>query len=321
YRLGYFALITGGSVFLFESERIMKRTRYIITILNIIGLFLTTVLPFDLAIALFDYMLYAHICLFIVIIYLFTKWSRLEFKAVASIQVLAVGFFMMGSIFRIEQVRDLELLPSIIPHAFIILGAFISMSSGIINPKRYAHALRYWIILGGLTLALIVTMAIVLFLSPFIIGGIGSVVALFAGVYMFFKTIKIIKIQTTLIAQPMQTTSTHVDVLEGFIKRRDITEKEITYYKEQKICLVCKGNATGLNLAFICPECDVLYCEKCVRVLIGMENACWACNSPLDPSKPVKTEQGETEELRTGQDVIVEPQEDVKRDHDSFKKT
>ena len=66
-----------------------------------------------------------------------------------------------------------------------------------------------------------------------------------------------------------------------------ITEEEVTYYKEKKICLVCKGNIEGFN-NYICPKCEVLYCENCARTLVDLENLCWVCNAPLDESKPSK---------------------------------
>ena len=65
------------------------------------------------------------------------------------------------------------------------------------------------------------------------------------------------------------------------------TEEEVTYFKEKKICLVCKGNIEGFN-NYICPKCEVLYCENCARTLIDLENTCWVCESPLDKSKPIK---------------------------------
>lgn len=67
-----------------------------------------------------------------------------------------------------------------------------------------------------------------------------------------------------------------------------ITEEEVTFLKEKKICLVCKGNIEGFN-NYICPKCEVLYCEHCARALIDLENACWVCKSPLDESKPSKS--------------------------------
>lgn len=66
-----------------------------------------------------------------------------------------------------------------------------------------------------------------------------------------------------------------------------ITEEEVMFHKEQKICLVCKNSVSGYNV-FICPSCDALYCQNCARALEELENTCWVCNRPIDPSKPVK---------------------------------
>jgi len=71
-------------------------------------------------------------------------------------------------------------------------------------------------------------------------------------------------------------------------KRPDhVTEEEVSISKEKKICLVCKGDVIGFNV-FICTECKAFYCQKCARALSELENACWVCNAPIDPSKPVK---------------------------------
>jgi len=75
-------------------------------------------------------------------------------------------------------------------------------------------------------------------------------------------------------------------------KRPDlITEEEVTFHKEKKICLVCKGKVSKFNV-FIC-DCDALYCENCARALSTLENMCWACNAPIDDSKPVRPDKVE----------------------------
>jgi len=77
------------------------------------------------------------------------------------------------------------------------------------------------------------------------------------------------------------------DGLFRLIKKPDvITEEEVSISKEKKICLVCKGKV--LSFSFICPVCETFYCENCVKAIIDMENTCWACNEPLDESKPFK---------------------------------
>ncbi len=73
-----------------------------------------------------------------------------------------------------------------------------------------------------------------------------------------------------------------------------ITEEEVSISKEKKICLVCKGKVLGIT--FICRDCEAFYCEKCYQAIINIGNACWACNSALDESKPVRLpEKKETE--------------------------
>ena len=67
-----------------------------------------------------------------------------------------------------------------------------------------------------------------------------------------------------------------------------ISEEDLELYKEQKICLVCKGHVGGFTFTFICPKCDVLYCEKCARSLANLENECWVCEHPIDESRRVK---------------------------------
>lgn len=69
------------------------------------------------------------------------------------------------------------------------------------------------------------------------------------------------------------------------IKRPDnITEEEVIFHREKKICLACKGIVSRIN--YICPECNALYCIKCYEELTKLDNICWVCNEPFDPSKP-----------------------------------
>ena len=74
-----------------------------------------------------------------------------------------------------------------------------------------------------------------------------------------------------------------------------ITEEEVIFHRERKICLVCKGKVGGL--IFMCIECDALYCENCARTLSNLENACWVCNTPFDESKPSKPFKKDVEEV------------------------
>jgi len=84
---------------------------------------------------------------------------------------------------------------------------------------------------------------------------------------------------------------------EKFVKPDFIDDEDLTLYKERKICLVCKGNATGFEV-YVCTDCGVLYCLKCAKALGNLENICWACNTPIDKSKPAQPLKGVEEEIK-----------------------
>lgn len=88
-----------------------------------------------------------------------------------------------------------------------------------------------------------------------------------------------------------------------------ITEEEVSVSKEKKICLVCKGKLAGFKLAFICPNCDTLYCENCARALSDLENLCWVCNNPFDESKPVKPYEKEKEVMEIEEQILRKSKE------------
>ncbi len=106
--------------------------------------------------------------------------------------------------------------------------------------------------------------------------------------------------------KPQESNKKEIKVEGGLIrltKRPDyISEEEVTFHKEKKICLVCKGNVG--RYMFMCPDCDALYCQNCAGVLENLENACWVCNGPIDPNKPVKSFKKEEEvEYKVSKDL------------------
>ena len=85
-----------------------------------------------------------------------------------------------------------------------------------------------------------------------------------------------------------------LNVLRTFVKPERITEEEVTFHKEKKICLVCKTQVS--RIMYSCPECTALYCAKCSNALSNVENACWVCSTPFNeskPSRPYEKEKGE----------------------------
>ncbi|MFX0141405.1 MAG: PHD finger domain-containing protein [Candidatus Hodarchaeota archaeon] len=98
------------------------------------------------------------------------------------------------------------------------------------------------------------------------------------------------------------------DSLFRIIERPEqITDEEVSYYREQKICLMCKGKVTGFNI-FLCPNCEALYHEDCARALTNMENSCWVCDDPIDKTKPAKpfkkVEEKKDDEVKNNKKLI-----------------
>ena len=86
-------------------------------------------------------------------------------------------------------------------------------------------------------------------------------------------------------------------------KRPDnITEEEVAISKEKKICLVCKGKV--LRYSFICAHCEAFYCNTCAAAIMDLENICWACESPLDETKPVKIAKSTQKEIRIDEKTV-----------------
>ena len=121
----------------------------------------------------------------------------------------------------------------------------------------------------------------------------------FQGVVLFFTRVGFVVVfllyylglREEQVKIKVETTEKEISIEDSIfrIAKRpaQITEEEVTYYREQKICMICKGKVSGFDI-FLCPGCETTYHEKCARVLTGSENACWVCNTPIDNSKPSK---------------------------------
>jgi hypothetical protein len=93
---------------------------------------------------------------------------------------------------------------------------------------------------------------------------------------------------------------------ELYIKPDSVNDEDLTLYKERRICLVCKGDATGFN-AYVCPVCGALYCLKCAKALSNMENRCWVCDCIIDKNKPTAPEEKKEEEPKRIEDKKHKP--------------
>jgi len=165
---------------------------------------------------------------------------------------------------------------------FNVIGVFI-------KSLRYRGIIRKKMIYLSSGAFLLVICA---YLDSIIPPGIGLVFNRFITLFSFYIIYNGIKEEIEIPKELKARSELKVEgELFRVIKNRqsEITEEEITYLKELKKCLVCKGDATGFNI-YVCPNCDVLYCQRCARILVDKENACWSCSGPIDKSKPISLE-------------------------------
>ncbi|MFX0105992.1 MAG: PHD finger domain-containing protein [Candidatus Hodarchaeota archaeon] len=190
-----------------------------------------------------------------------------------------VGFIHKAGLNPTSLASFLGLLGFIIQIIFVGFGFLVKSfkSKGILRKKYFYLSIASFLILGfGMFDSFAVGTALILSR----IGVVSNSIFAYLGLREEPEKIKV---------KPAEKEIKIEDSIFRIRKRpAQITEEEVTYYKEQKICLICKGAVGGFN-TYICTGCDALYHEDCARALSGMENACWACNEPIDKSKPSKS--------------------------------
>ncbi len=109
-----------------------------------------------------------------------------------------------------------------------------------------------------------------------------------------------------------------VTTLKTYSRPDDLSDEDILYFREQTLCMVCKVLIIGFNDVFICPQCKALYCEKCARELIKIDNMCWGCMGAIDDSKPIKPSEEVHKDIIV--DVSQKPPKKPKKKNNDLKK-
>jgi len=278
--------ITWFAAFIFyyyTYEKILNKRIHLATFGCILSIILIIFLPYELAIYQFIPIAFAITGLYLIHTY-FTlmKWSQRELRAATSFLIMG-SWFIGTSVGYMSQISMREgTTPLLIFPALLIFGTFLCMSPTVFNPEFFSRDIRYWylfsIILisaGAISLILMVTFTDVIEIYILVLGFLICYVVECVIFIKFIKREKILGVEGD------------IGVRGIFTKLEKVTEEEVSISKEKKICLVCKGTIARFN-NYICPECDVLYCENCARSLSDLENACWVCEAPFDESKPVK---------------------------------
>lgn len=294
--LGYFCFLMSMAFFFFAFEKVIKKTKYLLTILNVMFIVVFFLLPRGNKMT--SIYIFVFFDSFFLIMYLFwlTKISSVEFQAVSTLMMIGFILYLIGNIMDSNTVRLLELISPTTPAYYMMLGAVVMLSPMIINPKFLSKSIVNWLIFGSFIVAMIggginfiLGVDINSVIYPYL--WIAVIIGFALLIFVINRIIKVLK--PPEVVGKFKPKEDKKDILQMFVKPQRITEEEVTFHKEQKICLVCKGKVS--RILFVCPSCDALYCPKCSEALSNLDNYCWVCEAAIDDTKPVKLPEKEVE--------------------------
>ncbi len=281
FKIDYILWAIGAALFILAFEIGIKKTKYILTIIQIPLIILLIILPYEMARNIQRYFMYPFsTSIIIASIVLLGKWSRFELKAISSTLFFGILLTMMSSAIVSKTVKELDIpLMLYLSPIFFIIGGLVVMLPLVIDLKYISHMLWFLSICG--IFAITIMFLIEIFLIYYV-GVANAILYIFILCIVIFFEVRIIKDIKSYKAGEAQISGPVI--LEMFTKPLKITEEDVSVSIEKKICLVCKSKISGLN--YICSDCGTFYCTKCSTALSDLENVYWACNNPIDISKP-----------------------------------
>jgi hypothetical protein len=239
------------------------------------------------------------ILLFILILFQITNSSKEDFQLVAIF--LLVGSTLLASGFFLDSrfLKQANVIPAVLPAFLIIFGSISAILPMIIKPKNYTKLLFFINFLSISFLIFLIIMMI--FVINFFISNeinialvvgicLGMLLALIIFIftskltYNIFKSAK--KFSNFDFSNPNISQESLFNLFL-FSSPEKLTEEEVTISNEKNLCLACKKKLE--RDVYLCPNCHSKYCTHCTNILKNIENACWVCNTPLDPEKPIRT--------------------------------
>jgi len=285
--------ILGITVFLFIFDNVMKKTKYMPFILNV--LFITLIIFVSEFRGTIIYIAVAYNgTIMLLILFWFSNHSSKEVQIISTLMIIGSILIIFGTILDTRYIKSLNLIPPTIPSFFLIAGGIVSISPMFFEFKPQKSISK---VLIFLIVLLIVNVLIIIFSVSFIllvsedpsqfipiIGAWGLLIeAIIVLLYVLYRIKKLLRPSSIIPIE--KEINKEKDVLSIFSRPERITAEEVSISKEKRICLVCKN--TLAKDIYLCPTCYAFYCKDCSTVLSNKENACWVCNTPFDDSKPV----------------------------------
>ncbi|MFX0099264.1 MAG: hypothetical protein ACFFCS_06745 [Candidatus Hodarchaeota archaeon] len=281
------SVLIGFTIFISAFEKILARSKYMLSVLNVAGIIAIFLVPETLAESMMTIMSIFNIILYLIILFYLAQKSRRDFKPVIAIILIGSIIFLAGNALDTTVLVNIMSVPNVVIALITTIGVVVAYSPLLIDPRHFSRALKYWYI-ASIILVITVPIAVIIISNVELIEGdlhpAISMVAFYSiviiMVYSIYRMVKVIKEDKV----PSKKDQIQ-DFLKAFVRPKHMSDEEISVSKEKHICLVCKGSISGAN--YMCPSCGTHYCKRCSDVLAEMENACWSCEAPFDETKSV----------------------------------
>ncbi len=295
FQIAYLNFLIGATLCFFAIEKILKKTRFGFTIMNLAFITLFFIVPGDILTVIMYGFIFLDVLCSILIFFWIAKISGPEFQAVSLLMMMGFILMLVGNILSSPMIMQLDIVWSKTAALYICAGGLVSISPLFINPKYLSKTILSWYVFAFFILYFVVQGLILIFIAmipPFYLILIWFAIAA-GSAFLIVSILKIVKLNKAANAantlkkpENVDKGDNQINILKKFLRPERFTEQEVAAYKEKKICIVCKGPAK--RFVFICDGCDTLYCSNCAKALSNLENMCWVCDSALDETKPVK---------------------------------
>jgi len=164
--LSYISFGLGGMFFVLAYDIIVKRTRFLLTIIStvLIGIliYFSIIDNIEMVQLVFNVFLILELMLFVpFILFLYTKWSHFEFKAVSSFFFFGFILLVISLNFAKSTHKELNFFPLLLGPLLLIAGCCIIIIPIIIDPSVVSRPLTYWVLFAILTITLLIGITII----------------------------------------------------------------------------------------------------------------------------------------------------------------
>lgn len=287
--IGHIIYYLGTIIFSYEVESIKKKSRYLLTILGIVGYILNNTYWVN-AIPKNIHTIGGILSMIsFTLTYIYLMASSKELQGITFFSLAGMALMTIGSGLHYPEAISTGTYPIEIAYVITMIGTIIFLMPSFVNVEKFLKTNPLIFLLIFMAITIIMELFSIIFIV--LTGSILYLLAVIFGFLILVPTIYIYN-QSKVEDHPQKSNlmrqGKELNVMNMFSRPSTLTENEVSISKEKQICLVCKNKLGGS--IFLCSTCGALYCEKCAKILEDMENACWMCEAPFNETKPVKIE-------------------------------